>query len=78
MLFVGLLEIHMVLDIKENTIIYYHSESIWNRISTVHLQLLMQLVGESVYWQNIGQVQRLDLPLPRQFMVYTIGVGRVL
>jgi hypothetical protein len=40
--------------------------------------LLMQLVGESVHWQNIGQVQRLDLPLPRQFMVYTIGVGRVL
>jgi hypothetical protein len=78
MLFVGLLEIHMVLDIKENTIIYYLSESLWNRISTVHLQLLMQLVGESVYWQNIWQVRRLDLPLPRQFMAYTIGMGRVL
>ncbi|KAG2036843.1 cora-like Mg2+ transporter protein-domain-containing protein [Suillus americanus] len=53
MLFIDLLAIHMVRDVKENTIISYHPESTGHRTSAKHLHSLIQLVGESVYWQNI-------------------------
>lgn len=53
MLFIDLLAIHMVRDVKENTIISYHPESTWNRTSAKHLHSLIQLVGESVYWKKI-------------------------
>ncbi|KAG2114131.1 hypothetical protein DEU56DRAFT_919629 [Suillus clintonianus] len=53
MLLIDLLAIHMVRNIKENTIISYHPESISYRTSAKHFHSLMKLVGESVYWQKI-------------------------
>ncbi|KAG1821820.1 cora-like Mg2+ transporter protein-domain-containing protein, partial [Suillus subaureus] len=53
MFFIDLLAIHMVRDVKENTIISYHPESAGRRTSAKHLCRLIQLVGESVYWQKI-------------------------
>ncbi|KAG1851576.1 cora-like Mg2+ transporter protein-domain-containing protein [Suillus subalutaceus] len=52
MLFIDLLAVHMVRD-EENTIISYHPESTGDRTSAKHLHSLIQLVGESVYWQKI-------------------------
>ncbi|KAG1805980.1 uncharacterized protein BJ212DRAFT_1486114 [Suillus subaureus] len=53
MLFIDLLAIHMVRDVKTSTIISYHPESTWCRTSAKRLHSLMQLVGGSVYWQKI-------------------------
>ncbi|KAG1741655.1 cora-like Mg2+ transporter protein-domain-containing protein [Suillus lakei] len=53
MLFIDLLAIHMIRGVKENTIISYHPESTLRPTSAKHLHSLMQLVGESVYWQKI-------------------------
>ncbi|KAG1883345.1 hypothetical protein F4604DRAFT_1920551 [Suillus subluteus] len=52
-LFIDLLAIHMVRDVKTSTIISYHPESTWCRTSAKRLHSLMQLVGDSVYWQKI-------------------------
>ncbi|KAG1883344.1 hypothetical protein F4604DRAFT_285195 [Suillus subluteus] len=52
-LFIDLLAIHMVRDVKTSTIISYHPESTWCRTSAKRLHSLMQLVGGSVYWQKI-------------------------
>ncbi|OJA15002.1 hypothetical protein AZE42_07800 [Rhizopogon vesiculosus] len=51
-LFIDLLAIHMVRSTDKSTIISYHPES---RLvsSAKRLHLLMELVGDSVYWQNI-------------------------
>jgi len=53
MLFIDLLAIHMVRDMKTSTIISYHPESSWLQTSAEHLHKLMLLVGGSVYWQHI-------------------------
>ncbi|KAG2739118.1 hypothetical protein P692DRAFT_20756521, partial [Suillus brevipes Sb2] len=53
MLFIDLLAIHMVRGVKTSTIISYHPESTWCRTSVKRLHSLMQLVGGSVYWQQI-------------------------
>jgi hypothetical protein len=53
MLFIDLLAIHMIRDVKTSTIISYHPESTWCRTSAKGLHSLMQLVGDSVYWQKI-------------------------
>ncbi|KAG2035211.1 hypothetical protein BDR03DRAFT_923194 [Suillus americanus] len=53
MLFIDLLAIHMIRDVKTSTIISYHPESTWCRTSAKRLNSLMQLVGGSVYWQKI-------------------------
>ncbi|KAG1883338.1 hypothetical protein F4604DRAFT_1920546 [Suillus subluteus] len=53
MLFIDLLAIHMIRDVKTSTIISYHPGSIWCQTSAKRLHSLMQLVGGSVYWQKI-------------------------
>jgi len=53
MLFIDLLAIHMVREVKTSTIISYHPESTWCRTSAERLHKLMMLVGGSVYWQHI-------------------------
>ena len=53
MLFIDLLAIHMIRNVKTSTIISYHPESTWCQTSAKHLNKLMLLVGGSVYWQNI-------------------------
>jgi hypothetical protein len=53
MLFIDLLAIHMVRGVDTSTIISYHPESTWCQTSAKRLQSLMQLVGDSVYWQII-------------------------
>lgn len=53
LLFIDLLAIHMVRGVKTSTIISYHPESTWCRTSMKHLNSLMQLIGGSVYWQQI-------------------------
>lgn len=53
LLFIDLLAIHMVRGVKSSTIISYHPESTWCRTSAKRLRSLMQLVGDSVYWQKI-------------------------
>lgn len=52
-LFFDVLAIHMVRDVKENTIISYHPESKGHRTPAKHLRSLIQFVGESMYWQKI-------------------------
>ncbi|OAX32053.1 hypothetical protein K503DRAFT_852217 [Rhizopogon vinicolor AM-OR11-026] len=51
-LFIDLLAIHMVRDVNTSTIISYHPEST-SISSAKRLHSLMQLVGDSVYWQHI-------------------------
>ncbi|OJA11296.1 hypothetical protein AZE42_06521 [Rhizopogon vesiculosus] len=53
MLCMDLLAIHMVRAEKTSTIISYHPESTGPRTSAKRFHLLMMLVGESAYWQNI-------------------------
>ncbi|KAG0699512.1 hypothetical protein DFH29DRAFT_1001932 [Suillus ampliporus] len=53
MLFIDLLAIHMVRGVETSTIISYHPESTWCRTPAKRLHSLMQLVGDSVYWQKI-------------------------
>jgi len=53
MLFIDLLAVHMVRDVKTSTIISYHPESTWCQTSAKHLHSLTRLVGGSVYWQDI-------------------------
>lgn len=58
MLFIDLLAIHMVRNVEGNTIISYHPESTGDRTSAKHLHSLIQLVGESVYWQEIFKASK--------------------
>ncbi|KAG2067601.1 hypothetical protein BDR04DRAFT_1144244 [Suillus decipiens] len=57
MLFIDL-AIHMVRDVKTNTIISYHPESAGDLTSAKHLHSLIQLAGESVYWQKIFKMSK--------------------
>jgi hypothetical protein len=50
-LLIDLLAIHIVRDVKTNTIIYYHPGSEFPSAKRLHW--LMRLVGESIYWKNI-------------------------
>jgi hypothetical protein len=53
MLLLDVLDLHMIRQRSNSTIIAYHPDPEWRMTSAKDLQGRVRLIGESVYWQDI-------------------------